>query len=65
MAWRTHYLELLAEGEAANLRGAALGDYIQRRLTPQELREASREHLAAKAARDRAAAITPTKEHPQ
>ena len=49
MAWRTHYLQLLAEGEAANLRGAALGDYIQTRLTPQELREALREHMSNRA----------------
>ena len=50
MAWRDHYLELLAEGEARKLQGAALGHHIAQRMTSQELLAALRDYHAARPA---------------
>jgi len=38
-AWRTRYLDLLADGERRGLRFQALGHYIGQRMTNQELRQ--------------------------
>lgn len=45
--WWDHYLELLREGEAKGLKFQALGEYIQRRLTPAELRDVLAHHYRA------------------